>query len=92
MEIQERTTRFPLFSTLLGATAGAITGFVIGILFAPRSGEETRQQIGDWVREKRDAGGEILANIKNEAMHKKEQVAAAVRAGKEAYQATGPKS
>ena len=92
MEMQEQETGkrgFPLFSTLVGASVGAFVGIVVGVLFAPKSGKETRRQVGDWVREKRDTGSDMLANIKNQALHRKEQVSAAIKAGKDAYQEAG---
>ncbi|MDD5656818.1 MAG: YtxH domain-containing protein [Elusimicrobia bacterium] len=82
METQERRqekTGFPLFSTLLGASVGALVGVIVGVLIAPKSGSETREQIGDWVRDKRDAGAEMLAGIKDQALRKKEQVASAFK-------------
>ena len=68
-----------------GAALGVAMGAVLGVLFAPKSGSEPRRQIGDWLQEKRDEGAELLAKIREESRHKKEQVAAALRAGRQAY-------
>lgn len=35
---------------ILATAAAAAAGAVIGILFAPRKGEETRENIGDFVK------------------------------------------
>ena len=35
---------------------GAAAGAAIGILLAPRSGEETRQKMGDWLKKRREVG------------------------------------
>lgn len=64
---------FTLFLT------GIALGAVAGVLFAPRKGEETRKQLGDWLKEKREKSREALAE-------RREQVAAAIEAGKKAYQ------
>ncbi|MBI3553402.1 MAG: YtxH domain-containing protein [Elusimicrobia bacterium] len=59
--------------------SGAAIGALAGILLAPDSGKETRRRLGDWIKEKRQSGRESLAE-------RKEQVQAAVEAGKKAYQ------
>ena len=72
-------------------------GVIAGLLFAPRSGEESRQMIESKFREGReylrDQAGQI-ADATNDAVdrgartirHQKENVEAAVEAGKKAYQ------
>lgn len=71
-ETQNGTYALPLF------LSGAVIGAALGVLFAPDSGKETRRKLGQWLREKREkAKGEVLA--------KREQVTAALEAGKRAY-------
>ncbi len=72
-------------SNLLFFLTGAAIGAGLGVLFAPKSGKQTRDQITDWLQDKRDEGEELLAKIKEESLHKKEQVAAAIKAGKQAF-------
>lgn len=36
--------------------SGAVIGAVLGVLFAPSSGEETRRNIGGWLKERREKG------------------------------------
>ncbi|MDD5655903.1 MAG: YtxH domain-containing protein [Elusimicrobia bacterium] len=72
-------------SNLAFFIVGAAVGSLLGVLLAPKAGKETREQIGDWIKEKRDEGSDFLAKIKEEGMHKKEQISAAIRAGKQAY-------
>lgn len=67
---------------------GAAVGAGLGVLFAPRTGKETRAKLKDWLDERREKGEELLAKIREEAGEKKDQVAAAVRAGKQAYEET----
>jgi gas vesicle protein len=78
---------------------GAAVGAGLGILFAPKAGKDTREQLGDWLKEKRNEGGELLSRVKEEGgdllskikedgMHKKEALTAAFKAGKQAYAET----
>lgn len=67
---------------------GAAVGGLAGVLLAPRAGKETRAKLKDWLEERREKGEELLAKIREEAEGKKDQVAAAVRAGKQAYEET----
>jgi gas vesicle protein len=68
---------------LLGAAVGAAAG----VLLAPKSGKETREQLGDWLKERRERSKELLAELKHAVPEKKEAFAAAVKAGKDAYRA-----
>lgn len=72
-------------------------GALIGILFAPKSGEETREYLSqkadegkDYAqrkaRELRERAEELLERGKQVATRQKDQIAAAVDAGREAYQ------
>ena len=72
-------------SNLIFLLVGAALGAALGVLFAPKTGKETREQIGGWLKEKREEGGELLAKLKEEGLHKKEQIAAGLKAGKQAY-------
>ena len=65
--------------------AGTAVGAALGILLAPKSGEETREQLTEWMRERRERGAELLHRIKDSVPEKREQLAAAIKAGKEAY-------
>lgn len=74
-----------LASFLLGAVAGAVAG----VLLAPKSGKETREQLVDWLEERRAKGEKLLAKVKDEGAHKKDAIEAAIRAGKQAYAEAG---
>lgn len=57
----------------IGVAAGLATGAVLGVLFAPNKGKETRQKIadkakelGDNVRTKINEAGEMVADIKED--------------------------
>lgn len=45
---------------ILGAALGALTGAVAGILFAPKSGKETRKLIVDKTKEYGEKGKEMI--------------------------------
>jgi len=49
-----------LSSFLAGLTIGALIGAAIGMLMAPRSGEELRGQVGGFVDERRSAFDEAI--------------------------------
>ena len=70
---------------LLYFLAGTAVGAALGVLLAPRSGRETREQLGDWLQERREKGSELLHKVKEESLVKKDAVAAAAKAAKQAY-------
>lgn len=75
---------------------GGLVGATAALLFAPRSGEETREMIASKVKEGRDALTtkiksakekivETSAKLESTASRSKEALAAAIEAGKQAY-------
>lgn len=68
---------------------GAAVGAALGILFAPKSGKETREDVADWMRERREKGNVLLGRLREKLPVKKERLTAAFKAGKEAYFANG---
>ena len=76
-----------LFYFLAGAAAGA----VLGVLFAPKAGAETREQLADWVKDRREQGSELLHKVKDESLVKKDALLAAAKAAKDAYRETNAK-
>ena len=72
-------------------------GALVGILFAPRSGEETREYLSHKAeegreyaqrkaRELRERADDLVERGKQAAARQKENISAAVDAGREAYQ------
>lgn len=78
---EERSSTDALLAFLLGAAAGAVAG----VLLAPRSGEETRERLKDWLEEKREKTQEFLEKEREHLRHKKDQVSTAFDAAKKAY-------
>ena len=83
-------TKFSFFLVGLGI------GTVIGLLFAPRSGRETRELINEKVdegrdylkkrgRELREQAEEFVDRGKETVSKQKDQLSAAIEAGKQAY-------
>jgi gas vesicle protein len=75
---------------------GLGVGALVGVLFAPRSGEETRDLIAQKAdeskefaarkaRELRERADDLIERGKDVAARKKESISAAVEAGREAY-------
>ena len=73
-------------SNLLFFAVGAALGAAAGLLLAPRPGRETREKIADWLDERREKGHELLEKVKEGGSERKEQIVAAIKAGKEAFQ------
>ena len=68
---------------------GAAVGAALGLLFAPKSGKETREDIAEWLKERREKGAEFIHKLREEIPAKKDQIVAAVKAGKQAYYEAG---
>jgi len=78
-------------------------GALVGVLFAPKSGEETRDYLAkradegkDYAqrkaRELRERADELIERSKDVAARKKDSISAAVEAGREAYLRESAKS
>lgn len=74
---------FPYF--LMGVGVGAVAG----LLLAPRSGRETREQLGGWLKRKREETEESLQHLRDKVRDEKDRLATALKAGREAYQPKG---
>lgn len=85
MASEDRGTGILFFLT------GAAIGAALGVLFAPRAGSETRDQLGDWLKDRKEKGSELLHKVKDESVVKREALAAAAKAAKDAYRETNAK-
>jgi gas vesicle protein len=76
---------------------GLGVGAILGVLFAPKSGEETREYLMDKAeegrdyakrkaRELRERAEDVYERGKDVVSHQREQISSAIDAGKEAYQ------
>jgi gas vesicle protein len=82
---------------------GRGVGALVGVLFAPKSGEDTREYLTkkadegkDYAqrkaRELRERADELVERSKDVAVRKKDSLSAAVEAGREAYLRESSKS
>ena len=69
----------------LSFLGGAAAGIGLGLLFAPQTGEETREDVKKWLGETTEKGKDILTKGKERFDVKKEHFGAAINAGKKAY-------
>ena len=73
-------------SVLIGFIVGAMTGAAVALLFAPASGEETREYLGERAREGREKARDAMEQSKEYYQRQRENVTSAVDRGKEAFQ------
>lgn len=69
---------------LAAFAVGALAGAAIALLYAPRTGRETRELIAQKTRELKDKAGDALDEGKELLLNKKAELLAAVEAGKQA--------
>ena len=65
---------------------GALTGAALALLFAPASGEETREYLGQKAKEGRDKARDALDQSKDDYDRQRQSLAGAVERGREAFQ------
>ena len=73
-------------TVMLAFLVGALTGAAVAILFAPASGEETREYLGQRARESRARAREALEQGREAYQRQREHLSSAVERGREAFQ------
>ena len=73
-------------SVMLAFVVGALTGAAVALLFAPASGEETREYLGQKAREGRDKAREAMDQGREYYQRQRENLVTAVERGREAFQ------
>jgi gas vesicle protein len=73
-------------SVMLAFVVGALTGAAVALLFAPASGEETREYLGQKARESRDRARDAVEQSREFYQRNREGVATAIERGREAFQ------
>jgi len=73
-------------SILLAFILGAISGAAVAMLYAPASGRDTREYLGERAREGRDRATEIARKSRQVMGEGRETLSNAIERGREAYQ------
>ena len=73
-------------SVLLAFILGAVSGAAVAMLYAPASGRETREYLGERAREGRERATEIAERGRQALGQGRETLANAIERGREAYQ------
>jgi gas vesicle protein len=73
-------------SVLLAFILGAVSGAAVALLYAPASGRETREYLGDKAREGRARATDAAAKGREFVNQGRETISTAIERGREAYQ------
>ena len=73
-------------SILLAFILGAVSGAAVALLYAPASGRETREYLGEKAREGKARATEAAAKGREVLNQGRETLATAIERGREAYQ------
>lgn len=71
---------------MVAFVVGALTGAAVALLFAPASGEETREFLGQKAREGKAKAKEAMDQSRDYYRNQRENLATAVERGREAFQ------
>ncbi|MFN7916844.1 MAG: YtxH domain-containing protein [Vicinamibacterales bacterium] len=73
-------------SILLAFILGAVSGAAVALLYAPQSGSETREMLGEKAREGRERAAQAAAKGRDILDQGRETLSSAIERGREAYQ------
>jgi len=73
-------------SILLAFVLGAVSGAAVALMYAPATGRETRDYLGDRAREGRDRATDAAAKASQMVQQGRETLTTAIEKGREAYQ------
>ena len=73
-------------SILLAFILGAVSGAALALLYAPATGRETREFLGEKARESRDRAAEATERGRQALNQSRDTLTSAIERGREAYQ------
>ena len=73
-------------TVLLAFLLGAVSGAAVALLYAPVTGRETREYLGEKAREGRERAADAAQKGRQAISQGRETVATAIERGREAYQ------
>ena len=73
-------------SILLAFLLGAVSGAAVALLYAPATGRETREYLGERAREGRDRAAAMAEKSREVFNEGRETLTTAIERGREAYQ------
>jgi gas vesicle protein len=73
-------------SILLAFILGAVSGAAVALLYAPASGSETREYLGDRARDARARAAEAAARGREAVTQGRDTLTTAIERGRQAYQ------
>ena len=73
-------------TVLLAFLVGAVAGAAVALLYAPATGRETREFLGEKAREGRDRAADAAAKGREYLNQGRETITNAIERGREAYQ------
>lgn len=73
-------------SVMVAFVIGALTGAAVALLFAPASGEETREYLGQKARDSKAKAKEAMDQGRDYYRNQRENLVTAVERGREAFQ------
>jgi len=71
---------------VLAFLVGALSGAAVALLYAPKSGRETREYLGERARESRARAADAAAKGREVLNQSRETITSAIERGREAYQ------
>ena len=73
-------------TVMLAFVVGALTGATVALLFAPQSGEETRDLIGQRARESREKARDAVDQGREMYKRQRDTLTGAIERGRDAFQ------
>jgi gas vesicle protein len=73
-------------NVVLAFLVGALSGAAVALLYAPKSGRETREYLGEKAREGRARAADAAARGREAVNQGRETINTAIERGREAYQ------